>query len=293
MRPKSWMPAMIRTWPLLAAALSSTLSWAPLRAESAGAVDPPDDLKAFQAYFRDRFPKVAVAEFANGPYAIDLGMRKQWEDIMQFPPFAPAVDEGKELFEKPFANGKSYGDCFPNKGIGIRQTYPKFDAKSGEIITLELAINECRKANGEAELPYQTGDMASISAYMASTSDGKPFDVDIPKDPRALAAYDDGKRYFYSRRGQLNFSCASCHVQASGERLRGDILAPAMGLLASFPLYRSDWGNLGTIDRRFIECNLQTRAVPLPAQDKVYRNLEYFLAYMSNGVPIAGPGARP
>ena len=65
--------------------------------------DPVADRSAFQAYFRNRFPDVAAADFANGPYAIDAGMRRQWEEIMQFPPFAPAVDEGKELFDKPFA----------------------------------------------------------------------------------------------------------------------------------------------------------------------------------------------
>ena len=160
-------------------------------------------------------------------------------------------------------------------------------------MTLELAVNRCRETHHEKALPYQVGEMASLAAYMASTSAGKPFAIEIPGDPRALAAYDKGKEYFYARRGQLNFSCASCHVEAAGKRLRGDILAPALGILASFPIYRSDWGSMGTIDRRFISCNEQTRSVPSVAQDEVYRDLEYFLAYMSNGVPIAGPGARP
>jgi sulfur-oxidizing protein SoxA len=50
---------------------------------------------------------------------------------------------------------------------------------------------------------------------------------------------------------------------------------------------------MGTVDRRFISCNLQTRAVPFAPEAKVYRDLEYFLSYMSNGVPLAGPGTRP
>ena len=49
--------------------------------------------------------------------------------------------------------------------------------------------------------------MAALTAYMAFTSRGKPFDIKIPNDPRALAAYQNGKEYFYTRRGQLNFSC--------------------------------------------------------------------------------------
>ncbi len=259
----------------------------------APAITPEADRTAFQAFFKARFPQVPFDDFANGPYAVNAAMRKQWEDIMEFPPYDFALDEGKTAFAAKFANGKSYADCFPNGGIGIRQDFPYFDTKAGEVVTLDLAINRCRAANGEKPLPYQTGMMASITAYMAETSRGKPFAITIPDDPRAQAAYEEGKKFFYSRRGQLNFSCASCHAGASGQRMRGDILAPALGILAAFPIYRSDWGSMGTIDRRFTTCSAQMRAEPLPPQDPLYRDVEYFLSYMSNGVPISGPGTRP
>lgn len=280
---------MTRTLLMMAAVL--VVASHPLAA--AEKVDPVADLKAYQNSVRSKFPNVKFEEFANGPYTMDAGMHKQWEEIMQFPPYDFALDEGKELFEKPFANGKTYGDCFPNKGIGIRQNYPYFDTKRGEVVTLELAINECRQANGEKPLPWQVGAIASISAYMASTSRGKPLDIKIPDDPRALDAYNAGREYYYTRRGQLAFSCASCHTQNPGKRLRGDVLAPALGILASFPLYRSEWGSMGTIDRRFISCNTLVRAEGLPPQDPVYRNLEYFLTYVSNGIPVVGPSTRP
>ncbi|WP_205963730.1 sulfur oxidation c-type cytochrome SoxA [Roseicella aquatilis] len=289
MRPRSSRRARAATLLALGAVVATGLH--PSRAEERP--DPAADLRAFQAHFRDRFPQLPIAEFANGPYAMDAGMRQQWEEIMQFPPYDFAVEEGKQAFETPFANGKRYADCFPEGGTGIRQTFPYFDTAAGEVVTLDLAINRCRERNGEKPLPYQTGLMASITAYMAETSRGKPFDIRIPDDKRALAAYEDGKRFFYSRRGQLNFSCASCHVQAAGQRLRGDVLAPALGILASFPIYRSEWGSMGTVDRRFTSCSAQTRSEPFAPQDPGYRNLEYFLSYMSNGVPIAGPGTRP
>ncbi len=277
-----------------AAAAAALLFTSLLPAASAGPrIDPAGDQRAFQAYFERAFPGVALDDFANGPYAVNKEMRKQWEEIMQFPPYDFALDDGKRLFEAPFKNGKSYADCFPDRGIGIRQNYPYFDLRSGEVVTLDLAINRCREQNGEEPLPYEVGDMAAIDAYMASTSRGKPFDIRIPDDPRALAAYENGKKFFYERRGQLNFSCASCHVQAAGRRMRGDILAPALGMLASFPIYRSDWGSMGTVDRRFVSCNEQVRSLPLKPEDEAYRDLEYFLSYMSNGVAIAGPGTRP
>lgn len=279
----------IAGWATTAAVVSLLGGAAP----ATDATTPPADQKAFQDYFRGRFPQVPFADFANGPYAVNAPMRKQWEEIMQFPPYDFALDEGKTAFEKPFANGKSYADCFSNKGIGVRQTFPYFDTKTGDVVTLDLAINQCRTTNGEKPLPYQTGMMASLTAYMAETSRDKPFDIAIPDDPRAQAAYEEGKKFFYSRRGQLNFSCASCHAGAAGQRMRGDILAPALGILAAFPIYRSDWGSMGTIDRRFTSCSAQMRAEPLPPQDVQYRDLEYFLSYMSNGVPISGPGTRP
>ena len=260
---------------------------------AAASVDPAADVAAFQHYFKAKFPGVPTDDFVNGPYSMNKGMRAQWEQIMQFPPYDFAVAEGKKLFETPFKNGKTYGDCFPNGGIGIRQDFPYFDAGRGEVVNLELAVNRCRTANGEKPLDYQKGPMASIAAYMADTSRGKRFDIKIPDDPRALAAYLNGKEYFYTRKGQLNFACSSCHIESAGKRLRADVLAPAMGIVASFPIYRSDWGSMGTIERRFVTCDSQVRAVPLAPDSKTYRDLEYFLTYMGNGLPVAGPGARP
>lgn len=262
-------------------------------AASALASSPEQDRAAFQHYFEARFPNVKLDDFVNGANALDAALRAQWEQIMQFPPYTFAVDAGKDLFAKPLADGRHYADCFDNGGIGIRQTYPRFDAKTGEVVTLESAINACRVAHGSKPLPWGKGDIAALSAYMTSTSDGKRFDVKIPDDPRARAAYEDGKQMFYSRRGQLNFSCASCHVQLVGEHLRAQTVSPALGMVAAFPVYRSTWGDMGTLDRRFSGCFLKVRAQPLPAQSRSYRDLEYFLTYMSNGLPVAGPGARP
>jgi sulfur-oxidizing protein SoxA len=262
-------------------------------AAAAGGSDPAADARAFQKFFTDKFPKLKLEDFVNGPYSMDEDMHRQWVAKEEFPPYDFSLDQGKAMFATPFKNGKSFADCFPNKGIGVRQTYPYFDRKEGKVITLELALNRCREANGEAPLSYVKDDMAALTAYMAFTSRGKPFDIKIPDDPRALEAYEDGKRYFYTRRGQLNFSCSSCHVQNPGERIRAEILAPALGILNAMPIYRSEWGGMGTTSRRFVTCNSQTRGVPLDPQSDEYRDLEYYLSYVSNGLPISGPGARP
>jgi sulfur-oxidizing protein SoxA len=260
---------------------------------AADGADPAREARAFRDFFVKKFPDVKLDDFVNGPYSLNEDMRQQWEEKEQFPPYEFSLEAGKELFAKPFANDKHYADCFADSGIGVRQNYPQFDEKSGSVVTLELALNECRKANGEKAISYTGEDMAALTAYMAFTSRGKPFDIKIPDDPRAREAYEDGKRYFYTRRGQLNFSCATCHVQNPGERLRAEVLAPALGILNAMPIYRSEWGGMGTVSRRFITCNSQVRGVPLEPQAEEYRNLEYFLSYVANGLPISGPGSRP
>jgi sulfur-oxidizing protein SoxA len=286
----------VRTILTSAVAALVTAALACAAASAIAAPDKPDpvaDAKAFQNFFTRKFPDVKYDDFVNGPYSMNEDLHRQWEEKEQFPPYEFALEAGKEMFSTPFKNGKTYADCFPNKGIGIRQNYPTFDEKEGKVVTLELALNRCREANGETPYSYVKDEMAALTAYMAFTSRGNKMDIKIPNDPRALEAYENGKRYFYTRRGQLNFSCATCHVQSPGERIRAEILAPALGIMNAMPIYRSEWSSMGTTSRRFMTCNSQTRAVPLEPQSDEYRDVEYFLSYVANGLPISGPGARP
>ena len=254
--------------------------------------NPEEDRQALVAFYQVRFPNVEMQEFANGLYAFDEVAREQWIDMEDFPPYEIAVEEGEEYFGTPFSNGKDYAGCFENEGIGIRQNYPHFDSDLGEVVTLEMAINQCRETNAEEPLPYLDGELAAISAYMSFTSRGHPIDVQIPDDSRALQAYEAGKQFYYSRRGQLNFACSSCHMQSAGLSLRADRLSTALGQATHWPVYRSKWGDIGTLHKRFRECNVQVRARPLDGQSIEYRNLEYFLAYMSNGLELNGPSTR-
>jgi sulfur-oxidizing protein SoxA len=273
---------------LLTIVAAAIVSASPLIASAS----PEDDLKAFRGYFLERFPNVPLEEFANGVYAIDAASREQWEAIEEFPPYEIAIEEGEELFNTPFKNGKTFASCFEKGGIGVKGKYPYFNTETGKVHTLELDINECLKKNGEKPLKYKKGKLAALSAYMAYTTRGQIIDIKVPHDDRAKAAYENGKQFYYARRGQLNMACAHCHIDNAGNKIRADILSPALGHLSHFPVYRSKWGGLGTAHRRFGGCNKQVRAKPFKAQSDEYRNLEYFLTYMSNGIPWNGPGAR-
>jgi len=253
---------------------------------------PQEDLKAFRDHFAKRFPDVPFKEYGNGVYAIDQASRDQWEAIEEFPPYELNIENGKTLFNTPFKNGKTYASCFRNDGIGIKQDYPYFDTASGKVVTLEGAINDCRAQNGEKALGWSKGDIADISAYMAYTSRGNKVNVVIPSDPAAMAAYQQGKEHFYAKRGQLNMSCADCHLYNAGNYVRADLLSPALGHVTHFPVYRSKWGGLGTLHRRYGGCNKQVRFKPFKSQSDEYKALEYFHSYMSNGLEINGPGAR-
>jgi sulfur-oxidizing protein SoxA len=253
---------------------------------------PEDDLQRYREFFKERFPDKSLVDLSYGMYNFSEDKRSQYEDIMEFPPYEVAIDEGKDLFEKPFANGKTYADCLPNGGVGIAHRYPKFDEKTGKVQTLTALINQCRKENGEKSLNVLKGDMAKILAYMADTSRGNPITIDVPDDPRAIAAYEQGKKIYFTRRGPREFACYHCHWEASGLRIRGNELSPAVGQAANFPVYRSKWGGMGTIQRRYKGCMRNIGAVPLKEQTEAMNNLEYFHTFLSNGVPYNAPNTR-
>jgi sulfur-oxidizing protein SoxA len=253
---------------------------------------PAEDLDRYQKYFKERFPDLSMVDLSNGLYNFNEDKHSQYKDIMEFPPYEVAIEEGKELFDKPFANGKKLADCLPNGGKEIAQLYPKFDKKTGKVKTLPGIINECREQNGEKPMNVLKGDLVKILAYISDTSRGKPISIEIPDDPRALAAYEEGKQVYFTRRGKFDFACYHCHWEASGQRVRGNELSPAIGQAANFPVYRSKWGEIGSIQRRYKGCMKNIGAEPIKEQTEAMNNLEYFHTYLSNGVPLNAPNSR-
>lgn len=254
--------------------------------------DPQQDLAAYQNYFKKKFPDLSPVDLSNGMYNFNQDKRDQWEEIMSFPPYEIAIDAGRALFETPFKNGRRYADCFENGGVGIAHTYPRFDSAKGKVITLAAAINQCRVKHGEKPLPFLKGKLVSILAYMADTSRGKPITVLVPDDAKALAAYEDGKRIYFTRRGPRAFACYHCHWQAAGQKIRGNELSPAVGQATHFPTYRSKWGGMGSIQRRYKGCMKNIGAKPINEQTEAMNNLEYFHTFLSNGIPMNAPGTR-
>ena len=260
--------------------------------QPAVATDPDADLKVYQAFFQKRFPDLAPEDLTRGMYNFNADKRSQWEAIMEFPPYELDIEAGQRLFEKPFNNGKTYAGCLENGGIGIAHTYPRFDKASGKVKTLMMAVNTCRTENGEQPLKLLKGDMPKILAYLSDTSRGKPINIEVPDDPRALAVYEDGKRQYFTRRGPRAFACYNCHWEAAGSRIRGNELSTAVGQAGNFPAYRSKWGAIGPIQRRYKGCMRNVGAKPLKEGSEAMNNLQYFHTRLSNGLPMTAPASR-
>jgi sulfur-oxidizing protein SoxA len=259
---------------------------------------PEDDLKEFQGFFKKRFPTVPLEAYNDGVNALPqyAERRANWELLMEFPPYEDDVDKGQELWNTPFKNGKTYASCFKNGGKGLAVGYPFYDKSSKKLRTIEGDINACREMNGEKPIKnVKHGEMAQLVIAFKMLSNGQKMAVKLDS-PEAIAAYEDGKQFYWARRGQLNMSCATCHVQNAGNKIRGDVLSPALGHGTGFPVYRTKWAQagkpLGTIHRRYGGCNKQVRAKPLKAQGDTYKNLELYQAYMNTGVPIKVPSQR-
>jgi len=246
---------------------------------------PESDKQEFIKYYTAKYPNVKVEDYVYGALAFDADSKAQYDAIMEFPPFDSEIEKGRKMWETAFKNGKTYADCLPSGGKQIAGNYPMFDEAKGKVVTLQDAINDCRVANGEEALKVSDmKTMGVLTAYMRTLSDGMIMNIKA-ESPKAMAAYEDGKKTFFSRKGQLNFACASCHVQNAGTRLRSELISPAVGHAVHWPVFRGG-DNLVTLQQRYQGCFTQVRAVSPAQGGTTMNNLEYFHSALSNGMPM-------
>jgi len=110
--------------------------------------------------------------------------------------------------------------------------------------------------------------------------------------------YEKGREFYWTKRGQLNMSCADCHVLNSGNSVRGDVLSAGLGHSTGFPVFRTKWSvqnpgkSLGSIQRRYKGCNNNIRASAFKPGGTEYTALEVYETIMSSGVPLTVPSNR-
>jgi len=251
-------------------------------------IDPEKDRLQMVDFFKAKNPNITPEEYVNGAYIYSADKMAQWEAAEEFPPYLDSIDAGEAHYNKDKA---VFDKCFGTDVSKIRVQYPYFDESAKQVVTLEGAINKCRTDAGLKAYGLKKGALAQVSAYLAYNARGQKIDVKIESDA-AKAAYAAGRDFFIKPRGQLNLSCAKCHVDNSGRKARANTLSPLLGHTTHFPVFRAKWQALGTLHRRYEGCQKNMRAEPYKAQSETYRNLEFYQAYSSQGLEINGPGYR-
>ena len=114
--------------------------------------------------------------------------------------------------------------------------------------------------------------------------------VNVAIDGPAQATWEMGKELYYTRTGQLDLSCASCHEENYGNRIRSDHLS--QGHINGFPVYRLKNAKLTTPHGRFKGCVRDTRAETYKPGSPEFIALELYVASRGNGLSVEAPSVR-
>lgn len=202
------------------------------------------------------------------------------------------VEHGKRLWATPGGAGKSCATCHADamqsmRGVAAR--YPAFDPTRRRVINLEQRINACRVEHQQAsQLPYESQELLGLTAFVGRQSLGIPVAVRI--DGPSATSFQRGRATYYQRQGQLDMSCAQCHQERAGARLRGEVIS--QGQINGHPVYRQLWESMGSTHRMFAWCNAAVRAEPYPPGSQNYVDLELFVKWLGRGLPVETPAIR-
>jgi L-cysteine S-thiosulfotransferase len=203
------------------------------------------------------------------------------------------VERGGKLWNAPAgAAGRSCASCHGDARTamrGVAARYPAHDAAAGGVQDLEGRIGDCRTRRQQAAaLPRESDDLLALAAYVAYQSRGMPLAVRI--DGPARAAFERGRALYMERHGQMNLACTHCHDRNWGRRLYVETVSQGHG--NAFPAYRLEWQGVGSLQRRIRACLFGVRAeMPAPGAPEL-TDLELYLAWRAEGLPVEAPGVR-
>ena len=257
----------------------------------AGALAAAEQVRSeIAARLQRDYRALAPGDYALGSAAFDPELRAKLEENAGAAAASGVLEAGKALWNRKFKDGRTIAGCFPNGGRRIAGAYPQYDSRLKRVVTLETAINQCLKAHNEAPLDIDNPQaMGALSAYVRSLSDKQKVAVRVPA--AAEERFEQGRRIYFTRMGQQNFACASCHVQGAGKRYADMPLSPAIGQ-ATHGVFIRD-AKAVTLQARVRECLERMGVAPFAAGSDELNNLEYFLTYLSNGLAIQPNPWRP
>ncbi len=203
------------------------------------------------------------------------------------------ADRGRALWTTPSgAAGHSCAGCHGDAATsmrGVAARYPRWDTAAAAMLDLEGRIDRCRTQRQQgAPLPRESEDLLALAAYVALQSRGMPVAVTI--DGPARAAFERGRTFYLQRHGQMNLACTQCHDQNWGKRLLVETISQGHG--NAFPAYRLEWQGMGSLQRRIRACLFGVRAQMPAAGAAELMDVELFLAWRAQGLPLEAPGVR-
>jgi sulfur-oxidizing protein SoxA len=188
--------------------------------------------------------------------------------------------------------GKSCKSCHNDANAsmkGVMARYPVYYAPWKKPINVEQRINLCRTKFMKANpYKYESAKMQGITAYVGMQSRGMPVKVKVDGEMKPF--FEKGKAFYYQRRGQLDMACAHCHENYYGSKIRSELLS--QGMVNGYPTFRLKWQKMGSLHRRFAGCNKNIRAKPYPRGADEYVNLELYVRWRGQGLPIETPSVR-
>jgi sulfur-oxidizing protein SoxA len=204
------------------------------------------------------------------------------------------VLDGETLWnQKAGATNKSCADCHGDaeksmKGVAAR--YPAMVAEQNRPVDLEQRINMSRLVDQKAAaLPFESKELLALTAYIARQSRGMP--VAVKDDAQSAPFIAAGRTIYEQRQGQLDLSCAQCHDDNWGKTLAGNLVPQAMA--TGYPIYRLEWQEVGSLQRRLRNCMSGMRAEPYDFGAPELVDLEYFLMWRARGMAMESPAVRP
>ncbi|HYF08461.1 MAG TPA: sulfur oxidation c-type cytochrome SoxA, partial [Acetobacteraceae bacterium] len=214
------------------------------------------------------------------------------DDDFQNPAFL-WVEEGEAAWNRVEGTaGQSCASCHQDATQsmrGVRARMPAYHPRLGRVATLEQQVNLCRTERmGAPALPVDSRALNAITTYVALQSRGMPVNVDISGPARPF--FDRGAAFYNTRRGQLDLRCASCHEDNYGRHLRADLLS--QGMSNGFPTYRLKEQRVISLQFRLMGCVQDVRGEPPEMGGEEFTNLEFYLAWRAQGLPVESPAVR-
>lgn len=203
------------------------------------------------------------------------------------------VTRGERLWkETPAAGAGSCASCHGEAGksmAGVATRYPRLDAGAGRLVNIADRINLCRERRQKLEpLSQESEPLLALAAFVTYQSRGLPMSVAV--DGEHAPAFERGRSRFHRRLGQMNLACAHCHDRAWGRTLFNEKISQGHG--TGWPGYRLEWQAFGSLQRRLRACYSGLRAEMPEYGARELLELELYLAWRSNGLPIEAPGVR-